>query len=93
MKTTNAKAKGFQTPAPPGDTIKPLKTNRRGSTAQKIKKAPPVLERNQIEASNKSADDDDLSDIEYMPPKPKGMIAIPLLHLIMNAKVENRATG
>jgi hypothetical protein len=73
MKTTNAKAKGFQTPAPPGDATKPLKTNRRSSTAQKIKKAPPILQGGQADTAAKTTDDDDnVPDIEYMPPTPKG---------------------
>lgn len=71
MKTTNAKAKGFQTPAPAGDRLKPEKTNRKSSTAQKVKKAAPVVQLAQPEALSK-LDEDDVPDVEYAPPKPAG---------------------
>lgn len=71
MKTTNAKAKGLQTPAPFGGTLKP-QTNRRTSTAQRIKKAAPVAQQAQTNVYNEAAQDD-VPDIEYMPPKPTGM--------------------
>lgn len=71
MKTTNAKAKGLQTPAPFGGTLKP-QTNRRTSTAQRIKKAAPVAQQAQTKVYNEAAQDD-VPDIEYMPPKPTGM--------------------
>ncbi|KAI9924109.1 hypothetical protein MW887_007349 [Aspergillus wentii] len=67
MKTTNAKAKGIQTPAP--GAIKPEKTNKRAST-QRIKKFAPLVEQNQAEVQEQ-APQDDVPDIEYMPPKPK----------------------
>lgn len=70
MKTTNAKAKGLQTPAPFG-TLKPEKTNRRTSTAQKIKKAAPVLQQDQPKVHNEPIQEE-VPDIEYMPPKPTG---------------------
>jgi hypothetical protein len=73
MKTTNAKAKGFQTPAPPGDTVKPEKTNRKSSTAQKVKKAAPVVQPSQAELLTKLKEDE-VPDVEYAPPKPKGKI-------------------
>ena len=73
MKTTNAKAKGIQTPAPFGGTLKPEKTNRRTSTAQRIKKAAPVIKQAQTQIHTE-ASHDDVPDIEYMPPKPTGMI-------------------
>lgn len=66
MKTTNAKAK---TPAPIG-TSKPEKTNRRTST-QKVKKIAPFVQQNEPETAAKMVQDD-VPDIEYMPPKPKG---------------------
>lgn len=69
MKTTNAKAKGLQTPAQPLGTSKPEKTNKRGST-QKVKKIAPLQE-NKAEVHQK-APEDDVPDIEYMPPRPKG---------------------
>ncbi|KAL1968513.1 hypothetical protein VTN77DRAFT_1723 [Rasamsonia byssochlamydoides] len=70
MKTTNAKAKGFQTPAPPGDTVKPEKTNRKSSTAQKVKKAAPVVQPSRTELLSKLKEDE-VPDVEYAPPKPK----------------------
>jgi len=66
MKTTNAKAK---TPAPIG-TNKPERTNRRTST-QKAKKIAPLVPQSEPETAAKSVQDD-VPDIEYMPPKPKG---------------------
>lgn len=73
MKTTNAKARGPQTPAPPAETIKRDRSHNRTSTAQKIKKsAAPLVQRSQADAHEKVAKDD-VPDIEYMPPKPKGL--------------------
>lgn len=71
MKTTNAKAKGLQTPAPPGDTVKPEKTNRKSSNAQKVKKAAPAVQPSRTELLGKLKEDD-VPDVEYAPPKPKG---------------------
>lgn len=71
MKTTNAKAKGIQTPAPL--TAKPEKTNKRSST-QKVRKAAPV----QVQPDVRDKSPDDVPDIEYMPPKPRGV----LIHVI-----------
>ena len=68
MKTNNPKAKNLQTPAPFGGTIK---TNRRQSTAQKLKKAAPVTQQPQLKVHT-DAVVDEVPDIEYMPPKPKG---------------------
>ncbi|KAE8152552.1 hypothetical protein BDV25DRAFT_150835 [Aspergillus avenaceus] len=68
MKTTNAKARGVQTPAHPG-TLKPEKTGKRGST-QRVKKFAPLIEEPKAEVQDKPAQDD-VPDIEYMPPKPK----------------------
>ncbi|KAJ5902305.1 hypothetical protein N7495_002833 [Penicillium taxi] len=76
MKTTNQKAKGLQTPAPFGGTQKPEKTNRRTSTAQKIKKAAPVVQQAQSQVFTEAIDDD-IPDIEYMPPKPKDLPDFP----------------
>lgn len=70
MKTTNAKAKGLQTPAPPAGTVKPERTTKRGST-QRAKKFTPLIDQNQTKIQEKPAQDD-VPDIEYMPPKPKG---------------------
>lgn len=69
MKTNNPKAKNLQTPAPFGGTIK---TNRRQSTAQKLKKAAPVTQQPQLKVHT-DAVVDEVPDIEYMPPKPKGI--------------------
>ena len=71
MKTTNAKARGLQTPAPPAGTVKPEKTGKRAST-QRVKKFAPLVEQSQAEVQDKPVEED-VPDIEYMPPKPKGM--------------------
>jgi hypothetical protein len=75
MKTTNLKANNLQTPAPFGGTTKQPKTNRRLSTAQKIKKAAPVTQQAQTKVHTAPVEDD-VPDIEYMPPKPKGTLSI-----------------
>ncbi|GFF52092.1 hypothetical protein IFM58399_09237 [Aspergillus lentulus] len=75
MKTTNAKAKGLQTPAAPAGTIKPEKTNKRAST-QKIRKFSPLVDQPKIEVQGEESQDD-VPDIEYMPPKPKELPDIP----------------
>lgn len=69
MKTTNPKARLNQTPAAPG-TLKPEKTNKRTST-QKVKKLAPLVQQNDTEVVEEPAQDD-VPDIEYMPPKPQG---------------------
>ncbi|PLN76425.1 hypothetical protein BDW42DRAFT_178685 [Aspergillus taichungensis] len=74
MKTTNAKARGLQTPAAPG-TMKPERTAKRAST-QKVKKFTPLAEPTQPEVQAQPAPDD-VPDIEYMPPKPKELLDIP----------------
>ena len=76
MKTTNAKARGLQTPAAPG-TMKPERTTKRAST-QKVKKFTPLTEPSQPEVQAQPAPDD-VPDIEYMPPKPKGGLLTRLL--------------
>ena len=68
MKTTNAKARGNQTPA--AGTIKPEKTNKRTST-QKVKKIAPLVQQSETEGAEKPVQDH-VPDIEYMPPKPQG---------------------
>ena len=72
MKTTNAKAKGLQTPAAPIGTTKPGRTTKKGST-QRVKKFSPFVEQPQPEVKVQPPQDD-VPDIEYMPPKPKGEI-------------------
>ncbi|KAJ5915499.1 hypothetical protein N7466_011432 [Penicillium verhagenii] len=74
-KTTNLKAKGLQTPAPFGGTLKPERTNRRASS-QKVKKAAPVTQQSQTKVHLDVAQDD-VADIEYMPPKPRDLPDIP----------------
>ncbi|KAL4788236.1 hypothetical protein BJX76DRAFT_316719 [Aspergillus varians] len=71
MKTTNAKAKGLQTPAAPAGTIKPEKTTKKGST-QRVKKFSPFIEQPQAEV-HVQPPQDAVPDIEYMPPKPKDL--------------------
>lgn len=73
MKTTNLKANNLQTPAPFGGTKQP-RTNRRQSTAQKIRKAAPVTQQAQAKVHIDAAADD-VPDIEYMPPKPRGTLS------------------
>lgn len=74
MKTTNAKARGLQTPAQLLGTDKPEKTNKRSST-QKLKKAAPPVQQSQTDVKGK-APEDDVPDIEYMPPKPQGKVVL-----------------
>lgn len=69
VKTNNQKARAPQTPAPFGGTLKPGNTNRRASTVRK--KAGPVLQQSQTKVFTEAAQDD-VPDIEYMPPKPTG---------------------
>ncbi|CAG8192952.1 unnamed protein product [Penicillium olsonii] len=73
MKTNNPKAKNLQTPAPFGGTIK---TNRRQSTAQKLKKAAPITQQPQLKVHS-DVPVDDVPDIEYMPPKPRDLPDLP----------------
>lgn len=70
MKTTNAKARGIQTPAPLG-TAKPEKTNKKSSTQKANKPAPPAQQQSRPDVRDKVSEDD-VPDIEYMPPKPQG---------------------
>ncbi|KAL4797249.1 hypothetical protein BDV19DRAFT_359211 [Aspergillus venezuelensis] len=71
MKTTNAKARGLQTPAAPLGTLKPEKTTRKAST-QRVKKFAPFVEQAKPEVQAQPVQDD-VPDIEYMPPKPKDL--------------------
>jgi hypothetical protein len=70
MKTTNAKARAFQTPAPLQQTAKPEKTLKKASTGRKsvkskIRIAPSIP----VEADILSKDpDSDVPDTEYCPP-------------------------
>ncbi|KAJ5628223.1 hypothetical protein N7490_010451 [Penicillium lividum] len=74
-KTTNLKAKGLQTPAPFGGTLKPERTSRRPST-QKVKKAAPVTQQPQTKV-HLDVLHDDVADIEYMPPRARDLPDIP----------------
>ncbi|EZF11985.1 hypothetical protein H112_06905 [Trichophyton rubrum D6] len=72
MKTTNAKARAFQTPAPtmPIGTIK-QRSAKRGST-RKVKKAAPLPEQTTQERTVAVEEEEEPErEIEYMPPKPK----------------------
>ncbi|KAI9833450.1 MAG: hypothetical protein M1819_003608 [Sarea resinae] len=70
-KTTNVKAKVFQTPAPPADNG-PEKSAQR-STARRTKSKISHTDLNQLDSLG---DKDELEerDIEYMPPRPKGKL-------------------
>ncbi|KLJ10668.1 hypothetical protein EMPG_13942 [Blastomyces silverae] len=70
MKTTNAKANAFQTPAPPLGTSKPAKTAKRPSTTRKLKQSAPEIQPGQSRAVTVENTQEDVPDIEYMPPKP-----------------------
>ncbi|KAG0161348.1 hypothetical protein PDIDSM_8882 [Penicillium digitatum] len=76
MKTTNLKANNLQTPAPFGGITKQAKTNRRQSTAQKIRKAAPVAQQAQTQVHIDTSADD-VPEIEYMPPKPRDLPDLP----------------
>ncbi len=71
-KTTNAKAKAFQTPAP-GSTRRELgKTIQKSGSVQKPKPKlshPETTKLEDILADKEALDE---REIEYMPPKPKG---------------------
>jgi hypothetical protein len=72
MKTTNAKARAFQTPAPLQQTVKPEKTLKKASTARKsIKSKIRVAPSEPVETDVLSNDQgSDVPDIEYCPPPP-----------------------
>ncbi|KAJ5082118.1 hypothetical protein N7532_011161 [Penicillium argentinense] len=74
VKTNNPKTKAPQTPAPFGGALKPANTNRRASTVRK--KTGPVLQRSQTTVYTEAAQDD-VPDIEYMPPKSTDLPDIP----------------
>ncbi|WEW60027.1 hypothetical protein PRK78_005510 [Emydomyces testavorans] len=66
-KTTNAKA--FQTPAPQLGTTKPVRTGKRSSTVRKLKQSAP--KQTNIQKPSNNAHEEDVPDIEYMPPTPQ----------------------
>lgn len=77
MKTTNAKSKPFQTPAPPPADNDLGKTNQKSLSARKAKPRVFHAEMTKLEVLG----DQDLleeREIEYMPPKAKGW------HLALN---------
>ncbi|OJD17769.1 hypothetical protein AJ78_02178 [Emergomyces pasteurianus Ep9510] len=73
MKTTNAKANAFQTPALPLGTSKPIKTTKRPSTIRKLKQNGPEAVPHQPKVVTSEDGEEDVPDIEYMPPKPTAL--------------------
>jgi len=71
MKTTNAKAKAFRTPAPPPVDNDLDKPKQRSASARKAKPRVSHAEMTKLEVLG---DKDELEDreIEYMPPRAKG---------------------
>ncbi|KKK18136.1 hypothetical protein P175DRAFT_0502663 [Aspergillus ochraceoroseus IBT 24754] len=72
MKTTNAKARGLQTPAVPAGTIKTVKK----ASTQRVKKFSPFVEQPQSQVQREvqvRPPQDNVPDIEYMPPKAKDL--------------------
>lgn len=71
MKTTNARAKAFQTPAPPPADNDLGKTNQKSVSARKAKPRISHAEMTKLEVLG---DKDVLEEkeIEYMPPRSKG---------------------
>ncbi|EER25933.1 hypothetical protein D8B26_008258 [Coccidioides posadasii str. Silveira] len=67
MKTTNAKA--FQTPAPQLGTNKPARTGKRSSTVRKLKQSAP--KQGNTQKTSRNVQDEEIPDIEYMPPTPQ----------------------
>lgn len=73
MKTTNAKAKAFQTPAPLAADNDLGKSNQKSASARKAK---PKVSHAEMTKLEDLGDEDELEEreIEYMPPRPKGLI-------------------
>lgn len=72
LKTTNAKAKAFQTPAP---VHVDNETKKEEPKSASIRKAKPRVSHADMTKLGVLADKDELDDeedIEYMPPKPRG---------------------
>ncbi|PGH27867.1 hypothetical protein AJ80_00417 [Polytolypa hystricis UAMH7299] len=70
MKTTNAKANAFQTPAAPLGTVKPAKTGRRSSTVKKVKQLQPQTQ--QAKTQPKGSDTlEEVREVEFAHPVPK----------------------
>lgn len=72
-KTTNAKARALQTSAGKEGALKP-KTNGKSSTTQNVKKAAPEVQPPQRQIVSKPQEEE-VPDVEYAPPKPKGRSA------------------
>ena len=73
-KTTNAKAKAFQIPAPAQNENDPNKTIRKSVSARKPKPKvshPETTKLDDILADKEALDE---REIEYMPPKPQGSV-------------------
>ena len=73
-KTTNAKAKAFQAPAPPAADNDLGKTNQKSASARKAKPRVSHAEMTKLEVLG---DKDELEEreVEYMPPRSKGSIS------------------
>jgi hypothetical protein len=61
----------LKTPGLQPETLKTQKTKRRGSSTKKPKKADVEVQQAQPQVFNES-EVDDVPDVEYAPPKPKG---------------------
>ena len=90
MKTTNAKTKAFQTPAPPPADNDLGKTNQKSASARKAKPRVSHAEMTKLEVLG---DEDVLEEreIEYMPPRAKGWHAT--LNGVRTALTGSRSTG
>ena len=75
MKTTNAKTKAFQTPAPQPTDNGLGKPEQKSASARKAKPRVSHAEMTKLEILG---DKDDLEEpeIEYMPPKPKSNVTL-----------------
>ncbi|OAX78898.1 hypothetical protein ACJ72_06788 [Emergomyces africanus] len=73
MKTTNAKANAFQTPALPLGTSRQIKTTKRPSTTRKLKQDDPEALPSLPKVGTSEDVEEDVPDIEYMPPKPTAL--------------------
>ncbi|ODH12914.1 hypothetical protein ACO22_07789 [Paracoccidioides brasiliensis] len=77
IKTTNAKAKGYQTPAAPVGSSRYTKTTKRPSTTQKLKQNAPEVQQCQSKTAAPVDIEEDVNDIEYMPPRPIALLDPP----------------
>lgn len=76
VKTTNAKAKVFQTPAPASIHVGGGRTNQRSASVQKPKPKASHPETTKLEDILADKEALDEREIEYMPPKPKGSVLV-----------------